>query len=100
MKTITALSFVLIALLGVASTQAGTAHVGHTTVHTGGHGYYHGNYHGGYNHHGNGYYARGGQSGRYWHGGYYRGSYYNGGYYPYDSPFFVGIPLPFFVPGF
>jgi hypothetical protein len=96
-KTITAFSFILVALLGVASTQAGTAHAGHTTVHTGGRGNYHGNYHGG-----RGYYAHGGQNGRYWQGGYYRGSYYNGGYYPYDSPFFVGLPVPFpfFVPGF
>jgi hypothetical protein len=97
-KTITTLSLTIVALLGVASTQAGTAHAGHTTVHTSGHG----NYHGGYYHGGHGYYAHGGQSGRYWHGGYYRGSYYNGGYYPYDSPFFVGLPIPFpfFVPGF
>jgi hypothetical protein len=50
-KTIINLSFVLITLIGVASAQAGTVHVGHT----GGYGNYHGNYHGGH-----GYYAHGG----------------------------------------
>jgi len=100
-KTIKVLSFVFVSLLGVASTQAGTAHAGHTTVHTGGRGNNHGSYHGGH-----GYYAQGGQSGRqsgrYWHGGYYHGRYYSGGYYPYDSPFFLGLPIPFtyMVPDF
>jgi hypothetical protein len=96
-KTIKSLGLILITTIAVTSAQAGTVHAGHTTVHTGRHGNYHGNYHGGH-----GYYAHQGQSGRYWHGGYYHGSYYDGGYYPYDSPFFVGlpIPLPFLVPGF
>jgi hypothetical protein len=97
-KTIKSLSLILITIVGVASAQAGTVHAGHTTVRTGdGHGSYHGNYRGGH-----GYYAHGGHGGRYWQGGYYGGRYYNGGYYPYDSPFFVGlpIPLPFFFPGF
>jgi hypothetical protein len=103
-KTIKILSFVLVTIIGVATAQAGrTEHAGHTAVHTGGHGNYHANYHGrnGY-HGGNGYYARGGYRTRYWHGGYYGGQYYDGGYYPYNSPFFVGlpIPLPFFFPGF
>jgi hypothetical protein len=96
-KTIQSLSFILITIFGVASAQAGTAHAGHTTVHTGGRGNYHSNYHGGH-----GYYANGGHSARYWHGGYYGGQYYDGGYYPYNSPFFIGlpVPIPFFIPGF
>jgi uncharacterized membrane protein len=91
------LSLVVLTIIGVASVQAGTVHAGHTTVHTGGHGNYHGNYHGG-----NGYYANGGHSVRYWRGGYYGGQYYGSGYYPYNSPFFIGlpIPIPFFIPGF
>ena len=113
MRPIRILSLVVITIIGVASAQAGTVHTGHTTVHTGGgHGNYHGNYHGGngYAHGGHGYYANGGQryytngghSGRYWRGGYYGGQYYNSGYYPYNSPFFIGlpIPIPFFFPGF
>jgi hypothetical protein len=106
-KIIKSLIFALITIVGVASAPAGTAHAGHTTVHTGGRGNYHGNYrgnysggHGYYSHGGRGYYAHGGHNGRYWNGGYYNGRYYNGGYYPYDSPFFVGIPFPFFFPGF
>lgn len=111
-KTIRTLSLVLITIIGVATAQAGT-------VHTGGRGNYHGNYHGG-----NGYYARGGQryysnggqryytnggqryytngghSARYWQGGYYGGQYYDSGYYPYNAPFFIGLPIPFFFPGF
>jgi hypothetical protein len=109
------LSLILIIIFGVASAQAGNAHAGHTTVHTGGRGNYHGNYHGvhGYytygigNYHNDyhrsyGYYSHGGNSVRYWHGGYYGGQYYDGGYYPYDSPFFLGLPIPFpfFFPGF
>ena len=39
-------------MIGVASVQADTVHVGHTTVHSAGHGNYQGNYRGG-----NGYYA-------------------------------------------
>jgi hypothetical protein len=112
-KTIKSLSLALITIFGVASAQAGTVHVGHTTVHTGRHGNYHGNYHGGngyYARRGQGYYANGGQryytngghSARYWRGGYYGGQYYDNGYYPYNSPFFIGlpIPIPFFFPGF
>jgi hypothetical protein len=97
-KTINTLSLVLITAVCIASAHAGTVHTGHTTVHTGGRGNYHGNYY----HGGHGYYAHGGNNGRYWQGGYYHGRYYNGGYYPYDSPFFVGlpIPVPFFIPGF
>jgi hypothetical protein len=111
-KTIRKLSLILI-IIGVASAQAGTVHSGRTTVHTTGHGNYHGNYYGGhgyYAHGGHGYYANGGQryynngghNARYWHGGYYGGRYYDGGYYPYNSPFFIGLPLPvpFFFPGF
>jgi hypothetical protein len=79
------MSLVLITIIGVASAQAGTVHLGHT----GGHGNYQGNYHGG-----KGYYARGGQryytngwhSARYWHDGYYGGQYYDGGYYPTTRP--------------
>jgi hypothetical protein len=92
------LSFVLVTIIGVATAEAGrNEHAGHTTVRAGGRGNYHTNYHGG-----NGYYAHGGHRARYWHGGYYGGQYYDGGYYPYNSPFFVGlpIPLPFFFPGF
>jgi hypothetical protein len=110
-KTIKSFSLILITIAGVASAQAGTVHAGHTTVHTGGgrgnyhggyQGNYHGNYGGGHGYYGHGYYAHGGHGGRYWRGGYYGGRYYNGGYYPYDSPFFVGlpIPVPFFFPGF
>jgi hypothetical protein len=102
-KIIPSLSFVLLTIFGVASAQAGTVHARHTTVHTGGSGNYHGNYHGGHGYYtrgGQGYYAHGGHSGRYWHGGYYGGQYYDGGYYPYNSPFFIGLPLPFFFPGF
>ena len=116
MKTIKSLSLILITIVGVASAQAGTVHAGHTTVHTGGQGNYHGNYHGGHGYYahggqgGQGYYANGGQrhytngghSARYWRGGYYGDQYYNSGYYPYNSPFFIGlpIPIPFFFPGF
>ena len=105
MITIRRLSLVLLTIIGVASAQAGTVHAGHTTVHSGGHGNYHGNYHGGngyYARGGNGYYANGGHSARYWRGGYYGGQYYDSGYYPYNSPFFIGlpIPIPFFFPGF
>ena len=109
MKNIFGLSFVLITVIGVASMQAGTVHTGHTVVHSGGHGNYHGNYHGNnrggngyYARGGNGYYANGGHSARYWRGGYYGGQYYDSGYYPYNSPFFIGlpIPIPFFFPGF
>jgi hypothetical protein len=112
-KTITSLSFFLITIFGVASAQAGTVHAGHTTAHSGGHGNYHGNYHGGngyYAHGGQGYhangrqryYTNGGHSARYWRGGYYGGQYYDSGYYPYNSAFFLGlpIPVPFFFPGF
>jgi hypothetical protein len=94
-QTTKILSLVLVAFLAVATAQAGNGHAGHTTIHTGGRGNYHGNYHGG-----RGYYAHGGHNGRYWSGGYYRGRYYDGGYYPYDSPFFVGLPIPFLFPGF
>ena len=109
MKTIKSLAFVVLTLIGVASAQAGTAHPGHTNIHTGGHGYYHGGHgyysRGGQGYYGNGgqgYYAHGGHSARYWHGGYYGGQYYDSGYYPYNSPFFIGlpIPIPFFIPGF
>ena len=120
-RIIETLSLVVITMIGVASVQAGTVHVGHTTVHSAGHGNYQGNYRGGngyYAHGGSGYYARGGQghyanggqgyysngghNARYWRGGYYGGQYYNSGYYPYNSPFFIGlpIPIPFFFPGF
>ncbi len=98
-NTIKRLSLVLTTIIGVASAQAGTVHAGHT----GGHGNYQSNYNGGYYaHRGHGYYAHGGHNARYWQGGYYGGQYYGGGYYPYDSPFFVGlpIPIPFFIPGF
>jgi hypothetical protein len=95
MKT---LSLTVLAIFAVVSAYAGTDHRGHTTVHTGGnnHGHYQGGYRGG-----QGYYAHEGHGGRYWRGGYYRGHYYEGGYYPYDSPFFIGlpIPVPFPVPG-
>ena len=113
MRSIRRLGLILITIIGVVSAQAGTVHTSRTTVHSGGHGNYHSNYHGGngyYAHGGNGYYANGGQryytngghSGRYWRGGYYGGQYYNGGYYPYNSPFFIGLPIPFpfFFPGF
>jgi hypothetical protein len=92
-RTIKALGLILITIFGVASAQAGTTH----SVHTGEHGNYHRNYHGGH-----GYYANGGHSARYWHGGYYGGQYYDSGYYPYNSPFFIGppVPIPFFIPGF
>jgi hypothetical protein len=104
-KTIKSLSLVLITIIGVASAQAGTVHASHTTVHTGGNANYHGNYHGGHGYYGNGgqrYYTNGGHSTRYWRGGYYGGQYYGSGYYPYNSPFFIGlpIPIPFFIPGF
>jgi hypothetical protein len=109
-KTIKSLSLILITIFGVVSAQAGTVHSGHTTVHTGGHGNYHANYHGGHGYYargGQGYYANGGRyytngghSARYWHGGYYGGQYYDSGYYPYNSPFFIGLPIPFFFPGF
>ena len=48
------------------------------------------------------YYTNGGYSARYWRGGYYGGQYYNSGYYPYNSAFFIGlpIPIPFFFPGY
>jgi hypothetical protein len=105
MKTIKPLGLLLIAIFGVASAQAGTVHVGHTTVHTGRHGNYHRNYHGGNGYYANGgqrYYTNGGHSARYWRGGYYGDQYYDSGYYPYNSPFFIGlpIPVPFFFPGF
>ena len=104
-RIIETLSLVVITMIGVASVQAGTVHVGHTTVHSAGHGNYQGNYRGGngyYARGGNGYYANGGHSARYWRGGYYGGQYYDSGYYPYNSPFFIGlpIPIPFFIPGF
>jgi hypothetical protein len=112
-KTIKSLSLILITISGVASAQAGTVHAGHTTVHTGGQGNYHANYHGGHGYYARGgqgyyanrgqrYYTNGGRSARYWRGGYYGGQYYDSGYYPYNSPFFIGlpIPIPFFFPGF
>ena len=63
-RIIETLSLVVITMIGVASVQAGTVHVGHTTVHSAGHGNYQGNYRGGngyYAHGGSGYYARGGK---------------------------------------
>jgi len=119
-KTIKSFGLVLITILGVASAQADTVHAGHTTVHTSRHGNYHGNYHRGNGYHARGgqryyanggqryytnggqrYYTNGGHSARYWRGGYYGGQYYDSGYYPYNSPFFIGlpIPIPFFFPG-
>ncbi len=95
MKT---LSLTVVAIFGVVSAYAGPVHGGHAAVHPGGnnHGHYRGGYHGGHE-----YYAHEGHGGRYWHGGYYHGHYYDGGYYPYDSPLFIGfpIPVPFPIPG-
>jgi hypothetical protein len=104
-KLMKTLFFSLMAIFGTVSAYAGTVHAGQTTVHrgytvhTGGH-YNHNNYHGNYGgyHGGHGYYANEGHNGRYWHGGYYGGRYYGAGYYPYNSPFFIGLPVPFPVP--